>query len=492
MAERDLQVREVSISRLFESTQRIFGRIDDLPALLDLLAQTVVEVLEEIDPVHAEAAHVVGAAGLLSRSRREGVFRPLRVKGRPNPDELQSFVEHVGPGNSEHPTGLMGWAAARRKVALRKGREWFVSVRDDEKDRWAPLRSASRGEVEEMQHASISAYPSLQSQLAVPILDPEIRGQARPRDVMGVLNVESDELLCDEFCKFLVAFGGSVGYPLTAALRMRDIRRLCERLSLSLSRSTLARALLSATLAYLPGRVRRGLVAIRDFRSEHRHVVEAMTTDSLEGDLLEAYRSRQLAFGPSDGLWGQTIRTREMQYVPDVPRAPREVHRPLWKDSQSVLVIPLVSGDGKDCLGFIGLESGETSYAFSMQDKGYFRTAAAMATVAVAGIREPALEYAEAVNVPALLQRLKRQSCAELPEDQVVRVNAICRALIKHGFVFQQAAEEARLTVHILREYTSRSPRVIDVAALRTLAARREENLRVASVAQTWEVREVS
>ena len=74
-----------------------------------------------------------------------------------------------------------------------------------------------------------------------------------------------------------------------------------------------------------------------------------------------------------------------------------------------------------------------------------------------------------------------------MSEDQIVRINSICRALVKHGLVFQKAAEECRMTVHILREYTSRSPRIIDVDALRTLAIRREEGLRSGAESDNWE-----
>ena len=173
--------------------------------------------------------------------------------------------------------------------------------------------------------------------------------------------------------------------------------------------------------------------------------------------------------------------------MPDAPQRSHGVHRPFWPDSHSALAIPLLTGDEKECLGLLLLESGETSYAFSTQDQNYFQTAAAMTAVAVAGIREPRLEYAEAIQVQALLQRLKCTALKDVPEDQIVRVNAICRALVMHGFVFQKAAEDARLTVHILREYTSRSPRIIDVDVLRTLAARQEEMLRVASAREAWE-----
>ena len=130
------------------------------------------------------------------------------------------------------------------------------------------------------------------------------------------------------------------------------------------------------------------------------------------------------------------------------------------------------------------------SFAFSTQDQNYFETAAALAAVAIAGIREPRLEYAEAIQLPAFLQRMRSTALHEVPEDQIVRINMICRALVKQGFVFQKAAEEARLSVHVLREYTSRSPRIIDVEVLRTLAARQEESLRLASRLEAWEARE--
>ncbi len=490
MPESNLQEPDLFALRLFARAQRIFGRIDDLPAFLDLLAETIVKMLEEVDPVHAAAPHVLGAAGLLSRDPHRGVFRPLRLKGRPDPSELRSFVEHVGPGDSEHPTGLMGWSAARRKVAVRHGEDWLVAERSDEQDRWGALRPATRAEAEEMEHAAIAAYPSLRSQLAVPILDPEMRGQARPRHTIGILNVESDELLSDRFCQFMIAFTNSIGNPLMAALRMRDIGRLARRLGLPLSRATLGTSLLDVTLPYLPPRERRGLVALRDFAYEDRFVAEAMVGGGLDHASLQDFANRRLAFGSSDGLWGQAIRTRLVQYMPDVPRRPHGVHRPFWHDSQCALVIPLLTGDGRDCLGLLALESGETSYAFSTQDQGFFQTAAALAAVAVTAIRDPRLAYSQAVRVPALLQRMRRERLDEIPEDQIVRINAICRALIKHNFVFQRAAEETRLTVHVLREYTSRSPRIIDVDELRTQAARQEELLHVAARLEAEELQE--
>ena len=54
----------------------------------------------------------------------------------------------------------------------------------------------------------------------------------------------------------------------------------------------------------------------------------------------------------------------------------------------------------------LGLESGETSYAFSTQDTSYFEMVTSLASVAVVGIEDARLEYAEAVCVPALLERL--------------------------------------------------------------------------------------
>jgi hypothetical protein len=484
--------RDVSLARLLESAQRIFARIDDLEAFLDLVALTAVELIEEIDGSQAKAEHLLGATGILSRDPGDGVFRPLRLQGRPDPVELRSFVEHVGPGDSEHPTGLMGWAAARRKVALRRGSEWLAAERDDSRDRWADLRLATEGERREMERAAIAAYPSIHSQLAVPVLDPMIRGQARPRDAVGILNVESDACLTDECCALLIAFGGSIGHPLTAALRRRDVRRLSRRLALPLSRSTLAQALLDVTLPYLPGRASRGFVAIRDFRRGDCFPVEAITTGDLSADTRDAFRARRLTFGSADGLCGQAIRTRRAQYLPDLQRRRQEYLRPFWSDSRSALVIPMVSGDIKECVGLLALESGETSYAFASQDITYFRTAAAIATVAVAGVREPSLDYPEAVDTAALAARLRRSDSSGIPDDQIVRINSICRALIMHGFVFQKAAEESRLSVHVLREYTSRAPRVIDVEALRALAARREEILRVASHPDTWELHDAA
>jgi GAF domain-containing protein len=464
MPERDLQERDLLTLRLFARIQRAYGRIDDLSAMLDLLAETIVQMLEEVDPRHAAAPHVLGAAGLMSREPRHGVFRPLRLKGRPDPTELLSFVEHVGPGDLEHLTGLMGWSAARRKVALRRDDAWLVAERNDGQDRWGALRRATPDEAREMEQASIAAYPSLRAQLAVPILDPEIRGQARPRHAIGILNVESDELLSDRFCQLLIAFTNSIGQPLMAALRMGDLGRLARRLGMPHSREALAQALLDATLPYLPTGRRRGLVALRDARDPDRFAIASQV-----GDHPGAAR-HDLATG--EGLAGAAIRTCRVQYVPDFPRRPHAVHHPLWPDSHCALVIPLTSGDGAQCLGLLVLESGETAYAFSTQDQGFYQTAAALAAVAVAGTREPRLEFPHAVSVPALLARLHRERLADVPEDQVVRVNAICRALVQHRFSFPRAAEEARLTVHILREYTSRAPRVIDVDALRAVAAR--------------------
>jgi GAF domain-containing protein len=477
MPERDLQDTDLLALRLFARVQRVYGRLDDLTAMLDLLAETILQMLEEVDPRHAGAAHLLGAAGLLSRDPRSGVFRPLRLKGRPDPTELLSFVEHVGPGDREHPTGLMGWAAARRKVALRRGEEWRVAERDDSQDRWGALRPATPDEAREMEQASIAAYPSLRAQLAVPVLDPEMRGQARPRHAIGILNVESDELLSDRFCQFMIAFTHSIGQPLMAALRLRDLGRLSRRLALPLSRTGLARALLDANLHYLPGQARRGLVAIRDFHGDDRFIIEARMNME-PGSAPNGPPRDDRVFTSDDGLFGQAIRTRRMQYVPDFPRRPHAVHRPFWDDSHCSLVIPLVSGDGADCVGLMVLESGETSYAFSTQDQSFFQTAAGLATVAIAAIREPRLEYAEAVNVPALLRRLRHERLADLPEDQIVRVNAICRALIQHRFAFPHAAAGARLTVHILREYTSRAPRIVDIEALRMIAARQREQTR--------------
>jgi GAF domain-containing protein len=481
MPERDLQETDLLSLRLFARVQRVYGRLDDLPAMLDYLAETILHMLEEVDPRHARAAHLLGSAGLLSRAPGHGVFRPLRLKGRPDPAELRSFVEHVGPGDLEHPTGLMGWAAARRKVALRRGEEWLVAERDDGLDRWGALRPATPAETGEMERASISAYPSLRAQLAVPVLDPEMRGEARPRHTIGIVNVESDELLTDRFCQFMIAFTHSVGQPLTAALRLRDLDRLARRLALPLTRGTLAHALLDATLHYLPGTARRGLVAIRDFHHEDRFVVEARAGDG-PGDAGDRAAPREASvLATADGLCGQAILTRRVQYVPDFPRRAHAVHRPLWSDSHCTLAIPLVSGDGSTCLGLLVLESGETSYAFSTQDQSFLRTAAGLAAVAIAAIREPRLEHPEAVDVPALLLRLRHARLEDLPDDQIVRVNAICRALIQHRFVFPRAAEAARLTVHILREYTSRTPRIVDVDALRMIAARQREQARAAS-----------
>jgi len=483
---------DVAILRLVERTQRIYGRIDNLPALLDLLAQTLIQMLEEMDPAQAQAAHLWAAAGLLSRDPSRGVFRPIRLKGRPDPDELHSFVQHVGPGDSADPTGLMGWSVARRKVAVQRGAAWSVAERDDEQDRWGPLRPADDPEAAEMRRAAIAAYPSVRAQIAVPILDPEIRGQARARHAIGIMIVESDALLSDRFCRFLIAFAGSIGHPVVSSRRLRDLGRLARRLALPPSRAILAESLLMATLPYLPPKGRRGFAALRDFRAHDRLVVEALTDAAPEDqEVLEAFRARRLAFTQADGLWGQAMRTRRAQYVPDVSGRPQAALHPLWKASRCALAIPLLSGDEKECLGLLGLESGETSYAFSTPDQAFFETAAALASVAVAGIREPRLEYAEAIRVPEFLVRVKCRDLAEVPEDQIVRVNAICRALIEHNFVFQKAAEAARLTVHILREYTSRAPRVIDVEALRILAARRQEMLRVASGREAWEAEEV-
>jgi len=481
MPERDLQETDLLSLRLFARVQRVYGRLDDLPAMLDYLAETILHMLEEVDPQHARATHLLCSAGLLSRDPGQGVFRPLRLKGRPDPAELKSFVEHVGPGDLEHPTGLMGWAAARRKVGLRRGDEWLVAERDDDRDRWSALRPATAPEIDEMDQAAISAYPSLRAQIAVPVLDPEMRGEARPRHPIGIVNVESDELLTDRACQFMIAFTNSIGQPLTAALRLRDLNRLIRRLALPLTRGTLARALLEATLPYLPGTARRGLVAIRDFHHEERFIVEALAGDT-SGSAAEATVPREATIlTAADGLCGPAILTRRVQYVPDFPRRAHAVHRPLWPDSHCTLAIPLVSGDGATCLGLLVLESGETSYAFSTQDQGFLQTAAGLAAVAITAIREPRLEHPEAVDVPALLARLRHARLEDLPDDQIVRVNAICRALIQHRFVFPRAAEAARLTVHILREYTSRTPRIIDVDALRMIAARQREQARAAS-----------
>ncbi|MBM3318825.1 MAG: GAF domain-containing protein [Candidatus Eisenbacteria bacterium] len=467
--------------RLFERAQRIFGRLDDLPALLDLVAQTLVKMLEEIEPAQANAAHVWGAAGLISRRPGAGVFRPLRLKGRPDPEELRSFAEHVGPGDSRHPTGLMGWSAARRMVALRRGAEWFVADRDDEHDRWAGLRAATAGEAEEMKTAAIAAYRSVSSQLAVPVLDPEIRGQARPRPPFGILSVESDERLGDDFCRQMIAFAGSIGYPMMAALRWRDLRRLSRELTFPLTRATLARRLLDALLPYLPGGKRRGFVALHDVRQEGRLLIEALTEEDLAEGTLAEFRGRRLSLGSDEGIWGQAVRTRRGQYLPDLPRLSPASRGPYWPDSQSLLAVPLITGDGQDCLGLIGLESGETSFAFSTQDQGFFETMAALAAIAAAGLRDPRLECPEAIHIPALLQRLRCEGLGDVPDDQIVRLNSICRALIKHRFAFGKAAEETRLSVHVLREYTSRSPRIIDVEALRGIAARQAESPRWAA-----------
>lgn len=481
MPERDLQETDLLSLRLFARVQRVYGRLDDLPAMLDYLAETILHMLEEVDSRHARAAHLLCSAGLLSREPGQGVFRPLRLKGRPDPAELQSFVEHVGPGDLEHPTGLMGWSAARRKVGLRRGEEWWVAERDDDRDRWGALRPASATEIAEMDQAAISAYPSLRAQLAVPVLDPEMRGEARPRHTIGIVNVESDELLTDRACQFMIAFTNSIGQPLTAALRLRDLTRMTRRLALPLTRGTLARGLLEATLHYLPGKARRGLVAIRDFHHEDRCIVEALAGHA-SGPAAEATVPREASvLTVADGLCGQAMLTRRVQYVPDFPRRAHAIHRPLWPDSHCTLAIPLVSGDGATCLGLLVLESGETSYAFSTQDQSFLQTAASLAAVAIAAIREPRLEHPEAVDVPALLSRLRHARLEDLPDDQIVRVNAICRALIQHRFVFPRAAEAARLTVHILREYTSRTPRIIDVDALRMIAARQREQARAAA-----------
>ncbi|MBU1674141.1 hypothetical protein KJ839_06895, partial [Patescibacteria group bacterium] len=129
---------------------------------------------------------------------------------------------------------------------------------------------------------------------------------------------------------------------------------------------------------------------------------------------------------------------------------------------------------------------------FSSQDQSFLESVAALALVAVAGMREPRLECAEAVHVPALLQRQRCQSLRDVPDDQIVRVNAICRALIKHRFAFPAAAAETRLSVHVLREYTSRTPRIIDVEILRGIAARQAEQLRAAAGTRAWEAQEAA
>jgi hypothetical protein len=483
----DLQDANATTLRLFERAQRAFGRVDDLPALLDLVAQTLVTMLEEVEPAHIRAAHILGAAGLISRRPGVGVFRPLRLKGRPDPSELRSFAEHVGPGDTQRPTGLMGWSAARRKVALRRGAQWLVAVRDDERDRWGALRAATEPEAHEMAASALFTYRSVSSQLVVPILDPEIRGQARPRHAIGILSIESDELLGDEFCQLMIAYTGSIGHPVMAALRMRDLRRMAHRLALPPTRAAIARSLLDATLPYMPRDGRHGYVALRDSHSGHRFAIEAVTEDGLGEKSLADYRARRLTFSASDGIWGQAIQTRRIEYLPDIPRLPDQGHPPFWSDSQCMLVIPLVSGDGKDCLGLLGLESAETSFAFSSQDQNFFETVAAIASAAVAGIREPLLEFGEAIQLPALLRRSRCREVRDLPDDQIVRVNAICRALVKHRFNFPKAAEETRLSVHVLREHTSRSPRIIDVEVLRTVAARQAETARAAANAEVWE-----
>ena len=461
------------LQKLFANSHRLFARIDDLPGLTDQLAQNLVDLLDEFDPKHAKVEHVLGAAGLISR-RYAGVFRPLSLRGRPDPAELRSFVEHVGPGDSERPSGMMGWAVARRCAALRQGDHWFVAERDDRRDRWEPMRPATEHEVGQMQQADIKAFPSLQSQLAVPILEPEIRGQARPREAIGILNIESDEMLSTEFCSFLIGYSISIGHPLRVAVRQRDLRLLTQRLAGPMSRAALARMLLETNLTYLPRGQRHGLVALRDPRDDTRYVVERMTTEGLPDEHLQAYRAGSLAITLSDGIWGECIRTGRAQYLPDLPRTAPTRHMRLWPNTHSAIAIPLVTTEGGPVMGFLGLESGETSYAFSTQDQNFFKTTCSMATIVAAGIEETRLEFPEAVRVPALLRKYKKDRLSDIPEDQFVRINAICRALVATGFVFQKAAEECRLTVHILREYTSRSPRIIDVDVLRTLAARRE------------------
>lgn len=481
------EIRGTDLPRVLSSTQRLYGRIEDLPALLDVMAQTLIELLEEVAPIHAEAEHVLGAAGLLSRENSAGTFHPMSLRGRPDPDELRSFVEHVA-GDSEQPMGLMGWSVARRKVGMRQGREWFVADRDDQKDRWDALRPATEDEAAQMRAADIKAYPSLKSQLTVPVLDPEIRGQARPRDPIGILNVESDELLSKRFSDVMMGFSSSAGYPLRAASRLGDLRRLSRRLSGPVTRALVGAALIDSTHAYLPGEKRHGLVALREAREGDYFIVTAMTPGGLDEERAAAFRAGRLDLMAYSGIWHETVRTGRTLSLPDVPRGARGHQRPFWEDSQSALVVPLVSGHAHDVLGLLVLESGETSYAFSTQDKGFFEMQASMAAVAAAGLGGARLEYADAVRTSALLQRNKRTDLSEIPEDQIVRINMICRALVKHGFSFPRAAEECRLTVHILREYTSRSPRIIDVDALRTLAARREEALRVAiqTEGRTW------
>jgi len=483
--------RDRSFLRLYERTQRLFGRIDDVPALLDLVAQTLVSSLEELDPAHRRAPHLLGAAGLIARSPGVGVFRPLKLAGRPDPQELSSFVEHVGPGESQQPVGLMGWSAAERKVALRRGDAWQVAERDDERDRWASLRAASEEERGAMRAAAIAAYRSIRAQLVVPILDPEIRGEAQPRRAIGIVSIESDALFQDSASRLMIAFAGALGHPVMAALRLRDVRRLAERLALVRTRTTIARNLLAATLPYLAARGRRGFVALRDRRSQDEFVIEALTGTGLDPEDLEAYRARRLRLAGHEGIWGQAVRTCRTQYLPDAPRRPRDLQRTFWRDSRCLLVVPLLSGDRRECLGLLGLESSASSFAFSAQDRSFFETAAALAAVAAAGLREPFLAYPEAVRTTALLQRAKCDDVRAVPDDQIVRINAICRALIKRRFSFRDAAAETRLSVHILREYTSRSPRVIDVEALRAAAIREAEMVRIASQPEAWEAHEV-
>ena len=48
MPERDLQERDLLTLRLFARIQRAYGRIDDLSAMLDLLAETIVQMVREL------------------------------------------------------------------------------------------------------------------------------------------------------------------------------------------------------------------------------------------------------------------------------------------------------------------------------------------------------------------------------------------------------------------------------------------------------------
>ncbi len=456
---------------LHSNLQRLYGRLHDLRSMLDLMAQAVVDTLEQMDPRHAKAASLLAAAGVLGGSGEAAVYEPLALRGRPDPAEVAGLVGPVGPGSRGRPVALIGWCTARRKIAYCEGERWFVADRDDAGDCWGPLRPAEPEEASEMRSAAIAAYPTLRTQFAVPILDPEIRGQRRPREPIGVLDVESEFPFAEEFRNFLVSFASSLGHPLKAAMRQREQASFLSKVQAARSRASLAQALLGASVAWLPRGEGLGFVAFQDRADPGLFRIEAMDPPPMATAAREALISGRLMLPTGAGPWSEAVRGRRTLYVPDTSRLDGgSVGHSLWEHESCLIALPLLRPGVGDCIGLLGLACSKTTYALSAQDRAFLQSLADLGALAASRFVAPAVEYPGAVRLEALRKRNRRVQATRVTDDQIVRINTICRSLIECGFDFERAAEVSGLTVHILREYTSRSPRVIDVEALRAHA----------------------